>query len=102
MSTIMTGRASGLAGVPREVVQRASGILAHLEEHAVRPDAGTEPQGKGQAQPRPKQVQMSLFQPLDAEVREELLKLDVDALTPIEALQRLVEIKRRLEEGRAN
>ncbi len=88
-----------LAGVPREVVQRASGILAHLEEHAVRPDAGAESQGKGQAKPRPKQVQMSLFQPLDAEVREEFLKLDVDALTPIEALQRLVEIKRKLEGG---
>jgi hypothetical protein len=41
---------------------------------------------------------MPLFRPLDTEVREELLRLDTSTLTPLEALQKLEEIRRRLSD----
>ena len=90
-----------LAGVPKEVVKRAGGILAHLEEHAVRPDARPEAPDGPRGKPRTRQVQMPLFMPLDTEVREELLRMDIDALTPLEALEKLVEIKKKLEEHKS-
>jgi len=90
-----------LAGVPREVVDRARGILSHLEEHSVSPnDSRASAAERGRA-PRPKQVQMPLFRPLDTEVREELLRLDISSLTPLEALQKLEEIRRRLSDERS-
>ena len=88
-----------LAGVPREVLGRASSILAHLEENAVGPD--DEPRfvpRDERAGPRPRPVQMPLFKPLDSQVREELMRLDTDRLSPLEALTRLTEIARRLRE----
>ena len=88
-----------LAGVPREVVKRAGGILAHLEEHAVRPDSARQQAGKAPSGPQPRRVQAPLFQPLDAEVREAIKRLEPETLTPLDALQRLVEIKRKLEGG---
>jgi len=86
-----------LAGVPREVVERASRILARLEENAVGPNE--RPRFAPASGPRPKVVQMPLFRPLEAEVRDELLALDTERLSPLEALQKLDEIVRRLRAG---
>jgi DNA mismatch repair protein MutS len=84
-----------IAGVPQEVVERAKGILGHLEENAVSP--GDKPRfARKQARPQVKGVQMPLFRPLEAEVRDELLRLDTSQLTPLQALQKLEEIKRKL------
>ena len=45
---------------------------------------------------RPQILQTALFKPLEAQVREELLKMDVEGLTPLEALNKLEDIKRKL------
>jgi DNA mismatch repair protein MutS len=79
-----------LAGLPREVVLRAREILGTLEgEHRMVPgqpsDASRDP------------GQLALFsdpQRADPMV-EELRSLDVDTLTPLEALNRLADFKRR-------
>jgi len=77
-----------LAGLPAEVVRRAWEILAALESErhvsaaapVAQPDAG----------------QLALFEPTHPVVQE-LLDLQPDSMTPLEALNRLSELKRKLE-----
>jgi DNA mismatch repair protein MutS len=84
-----------LAGLPAGVVLRAREILGTLEgEHRVvpgpPPDAARDP------------GQLALFADpsLPDPMVEELRLIDVNALTPLEALNRLAELKRRAEERR--
>ena len=79
-----------LAGLPREVVQRAWEILALLESgHHV----------AGQMAPKlPDAAQLTLFKPETHPALEELRRLDPNTMTPIEALGRLAELKRWTEE----
>ncbi len=78
-----------LAGLPPEVVRRAWEILALLEagHHVV----GTAPPAFPDAQ------QLTLFQPSDHPVLDELRELEPDRMTPLEALTRLTELKRRVD-----
>lgn len=93
-----------LAGMPRSVVDRASEILTKLEHE--RDDAPT-PDKKATHQKGFKQieqknegaVQLSLFQlddPLVMSIRDEIAGLDIDNLTPRDALNKLYDIKRLL------
>ncbi|MGD2173983.1 MAG: DNA mismatch repair protein MutS [Candidatus Brocadiaceae bacterium] len=89
-----------LAGVPGDVLQRARQILALLEENAMGPDDEPRfvPQRQPQAGPRASSVQVPLFKPLDSRVREELLALDPDKMTPLEALRKLNQVIEKLKE----
>ncbi|MEO8031418.1 MAG: DNA mismatch repair protein MutS [Gemmatimonadota bacterium] len=81
-----------LAGLPAEVVQRARQILRTLEgEHRMVPGAPPAPVDPGQ---------LALFGEGGREhpVMEELRGLDLDRLTPLDALNRLAELKRRSAE----
>jgi DNA mismatch repair protein MutS len=77
-----------LAGLPAEVVARAHALLETLEgEHRVVP-------GSPPAAPDP--GQLPLFQGAEPDpVVEDLRALDVDRLTPLEALNRLSELQHR-------
>ena len=77
-----------LAGLPDDVVTRANAILRTLEgEHRVVP---------GAPRPDPDPGQLALFQEsLPNPAIEELRRLDVNALTPLEALNRLADLQRR-------
>jgi DNA mismatch repair protein MutS len=83
-----------LAGLPDQVVRRAREILQTLEgDHRVVPGAPPAPRDPGQ---------LALFvdpPPPDPMVAE-LRALDVDTLTPLEALNRLADFKRRAEDRR--
>ncbi len=85
-----------LAGVPREVVERAKQILADLE--AAHVDAEGKPRIASQAAPSaaPGPAQLALFEGADAAVADELRRLDLDRLTPLEALNKLRDLKDRL------
>lgn len=84
-----------LAGMPPSIVRRAGHILKELE--------GTNPGGnikktENIASSR-EGMQLSLFQlddPLLSQIRDEILGLDIDNLTPVEALNKLNGIKRLL------
>lgn len=78
-----------LAGLPREVINRANQILVDLEKHA--PTAAVEPSHLKPAQ------QIALF-PETSPVLEELQRLDVSTMTPLEAINKLYEWKRRYSE----
>ena len=84
-----------MAGMPKQVIQRASQILADLEaEHR-----GTETEHIGTAAGTTTDngIQLSLFQlddPVLKQIRDEIRGLDIDSLTPLEALNKLNEIKK--------
>jgi DNA mismatch repair protein MutS len=83
-----------LAGLPDSVVRRAREILGTLEgDHRVVPGAPEAPRDPGQ---------LALFTdpPPPDPMLEELRRIDVNALTPLEALNRLAEFKRRAEDRR--
>lgn len=75
-----------MAGVPRRVLERAAEILAELERDPATPSIGPGLAG----------VQMTLFEAAPSEVEEELKRLDLDSLTPVQALVKLEELKKRL------
>jgi len=78
-----------LAGLPRDVIERAREILAKHEksEHEL-----TEELSPGAAPP----PEPALFTPIDQRVLESLRTADLENLTPIEALNLLAELKKNL------
>ncbi len=82
---------ASLAGLPPSVVQRAKDILRNLEGGEL--DEGGRPRLAG-ASSGNDPAQMMLFTSSDTKLREELRRVDVSVLTPVEALNllnRLVE-----------
>jgi len=81
-----------MAGMPQTVILRAQKILKKLEKnHSSEALDGV----KSQTQ----EMQMSFFNlddPLLEEIKEEILNIDINTLTPVEALMKLNEIKRML------
>ena len=75
-----------LAGLPRDVIHRANEILSELEEHA--PTTAVEPSRLNSVQ------QMALF-PESSPLLDELATLDVNSMSPLEAINKLYEWKRR-------
>ena len=96
-----------LGGMPQSITQRATEILVQLEEahiHEVT-GLGTEIKITKAKKPGPTNtegvqgVQMSFFQlddPVLSDIRERLLRVDINGLTPLEALNKLSEIQRLL------
>ena len=85
-----------LAGMPKSIVKRADEILKQLE--AENRQSGTV-SGKciGESASQAGGMQLSFFQlddPILCQVRDEILNLDVNNLTPLEALNKLNDIKR--------
>jgi DNA mismatch repair protein MutS len=94
-----------IAGMPESIVQRANTILKQLENDAVgvataqaaqasNPQAAKRPNLQAAASQR-QGMQLSFFQlddPVLEQIRDELKNLDVNNLTPIEALNKLSEI----------
>lgn len=79
-----------MAGMPMAVVRRAEKILEELESSRKQSNAGAESKTESG-------LQLSFFQlddPVLASIRDELEILDVDNLTPVQALLKLNEIKR--------
>jgi DNA mismatch repair protein MutS len=75
-----------LAGLPRDVINRANEILHELEKHA--PTTAVEPSRLNSVQ------QMALF-PESSPLLDELQTLDVNSMSPLEAINKLYEWKRR-------
>ncbi|MCO5275894.1 MAG: DNA mismatch repair protein MutS [Flavobacteriales bacterium] len=103
-----------MAGMPRSVVERAERVLKHLEQaHAGNlgeaPGEGARP-SQGPTVPKPpvagigREPQLSFFQlddPALEAIRDELQEVDINNLTPVEALMKLSEIKRMAGAGKA-
>ena len=85
-----------MAGMPVKVVERAKEILKHLENTHGYDDAKRSASiaaSKNEGVPS----QLSFFQlddPSLAQIREEILNIDINNLTPVEALMKLNEIRK--------
>jgi DNA mismatch repair protein MutS len=79
-----------LAGLPNEVVVRAREVLAE-HESAEREVTGHLSPG---ATPAP--TQLTIFTPISQPVLEKLREVDLNRLTPLEALNLLAELKKEI------
>ena len=85
-----------IAGMPKSIVKRANTILKQLEAESSGVGAKAKPSAEALNQSRAG-MQLSFFQlddPVLCQVRDEILGLDVNNLTPLEALNKLNEIKK--------
>ena len=82
-----------MAGMPQYVIQKANKMLKKLEEsHNVVPTAEVVKNAQ-------KEMQLSFFDmndPLLEALKEDLLSLDINTLTPVEALMKLNEMRKKL------
>ena len=86
-----------MAGMPRSLVTRADEILKELEQshdkkELTKPIAEIAGHREG--------MQLSIFQlddPVLKQIRDEILEIDIDNLTPVEALNKLYNIKKLLK-----
>ena len=89
-----------LAGVPEKVIKRAKQILHNLEEHEISPQ-GLSSTAKKQL-PNYHTNQLNIFDAIiekseeKNEILETIKNLDVNKLTPIEAINKLSELKNKL------
>ena len=89
-----------LAGLPSKVIKRAKEVLANLEADELttndvprlaRPLSANKIEGKID--------QLDFFEKQEQHLREELKKLDINVLTPIEALNKLFELKKIIDDN---
>ena len=86
-----------MAGMPKSVVSRADEILKELEQSESKKDLSkpiADLAGHREG------MQLSIFQlddPVLKQIRDEILEIDIDNLTPVEALNKLYNIKKLLK-----
>jgi DNA mismatch repair protein MutS len=75
-----------MAGLPTSVISRAKDILNHHLESSDQ---------SGTSAPSPASKQISMFEKQEAEFKTDLDEMDVNSMTPIQALQKLDELKKK-------
>jgi DNA mismatch repair protein MutS len=84
-----------MAGMPSKVVNRAKEVLSNLEDS----NRNSNKTPKSNTTKSVDNLQLSFFQlddPVLEQVKEEIEGIDIDTLTPVEALLKLHEIKKAL------
>lgn len=84
-----------MAGMPQAVISRANKLLTRLEQNHTSEELSEDMKAVAKDA-----MQLSFFQlddPLLEEIRNDILDIDIDTLTPVEALMKLNEIKRMLQ-----
>jgi DNA mismatch repair protein MutS len=100
---------AALAGIPAPVIEQARRVLAHLEAISVGPGAALLDAREASTEEKPSaplpgraraatQIPLPLTAP--SPVEEELLGLAVETMSPLEALNRLSELRERARAGR--
>jgi DNA mismatch repair protein MutS len=83
-----------LAGLPRSILSRAQEVLSELESEGGG-RRGIQKRGR-RKEPRPQQLPLLGAKP---PILEELEKLDISSMTPLEALNKLYELQQKAGEG---
>ncbi len=90
-----------MAGMPQQVLHRANKMLKKLEKS----HSSEELTDKIKGMQEDDELQLSFFNlddPLLEQIKEEILDIDINTLTPVEALMKLNEIKRMLTSKKAS
>jgi DNA mismatch repair protein MutS len=88
-----------LAGLPKEVIDRAKIILTEFEkgeELSVKSIAPESDASEGLIRPD-ETIQISVYSPQEKQIIEELQKIDLNKLTPLEALNLIAELKKKVK-----
>jgi len=95
-----------MAGLPKAVTSRAKEILKNLESFELSATESASAPQPGEKMPKPRKVlsrsreggmQIEMFQLGDEELRQKIKDVDVNNLTPVEALNKIAEIKKIVE-----
>ena len=84
-----------MAGMPVALIQRANDILSHLEKS----HSSEELTSKAKTIQNESDVQLSFFQlddPVLEQIKDQIIKTDINTLTPVEAFMKLNEIKKMI------
>ena len=88
-----------LAGIPEKVINRAKEILRNLEEHELSPQGLS---AKARKETKRETAQLDIFDVIfektekTDKILEEIKRLDLNNLTPLEAMQKLAELQKKL------
>lgn len=88
-----------MAGMPKKVIEKAEKILLHLEQTHSQAENNDNSYTKS-AKNTDQDYQLSIFQlddPVLTQIKDEILRTDINTLTPVEALMKLNDIKRLLK-----
>jgi DNA mismatch repair protein MutS len=83
-----------MAGLPESVTDRAQQILSTLEGANLSVGGGRHP---SRPVGRPQEIQLTLFEGKDDALRAEIAAIDLNRLTPLEALQVLAALKAKID-----
>lgn len=83
---------ASLAGLPKEVIERAKDILVNLENETI--------SEQGLPKFAKESPQLTFFAPIDHPVVDEIKNLDTENMTPLQALKKLDELKKKVEKGK--
>jgi DNA mismatch repair protein MutS len=86
-----------LAGLPGGIITRARQILSNLEQGEL-DEAGKARLARGHDKSN-RATQLGLFTPVESRALEELRAIDIDRLTPVDALTVIAKLKSRLSGG---
>ena len=88
-----------LAGIPREVILRAREVLENLESTQYTADAMPRLAGGEHGPLGPDGPQLRLFDSAPSEVEREIEELEIEQMTPLDAFDKLVELRKRVKRG---
>jgi DNA mismatch repair protein MutS len=88
-----------MAGLPEELTERAKTILHNLEQAQLTPHEGLKGGNGQKILPEAEQkIQMTMFEMKDDELRSAIQKIDINSITPLEALKTLAKLKENVKE----
>lgn len=95
-----------MAGMPRAIVERASGILKQLEQKSIESSGAASQDVPRVTAPPTRQIapeafQLSIFETVDptaGKLKAALLDIDLNSMTPIECMMKLNELKKLIDQ----
>ncbi len=92
---------AAMAGMPKEIINRAMEILEDLEHKSIEGDHEDEKPKKSFKNIVPNNYQLSLFEaadPIGSLLKDSVNELDINAMTPVECMLKLIELKKMAAE----
>lgn len=81
-----------MAGLPNEVTDRAKEVLKNLESSEL-----VMRKGENRQQTNDRAMQLTMFELKDDELRQGLQKINIDEMTPLEAIKALADLKGKMD-----
>jgi len=89
-----------LAGLPPKVINRAKEVLSNLEADELTPNDIPRLARRYDDKKKEDLVQLDFFSQQEQQIRKEIEKLDINTMTPIEAITKLNELKKLIVENK--